>query len=61
MSAYEGLQLINSLTKGIDVEEKLKNLKLKHDCVNSVDNYNESADTGYWQGLKRMNAHRIAT
>ena len=61
ISASDGLQLINSLTKGTDVEEKLKNCKLKHARVNSIDNCNRSAGTGYWQGFKRRNAHRVVT
>ena len=47
--------------KGTDIEEKLQSWKLKHAHVNIIGDYNGSAGTGYWQGFKRRNAHRIVT
>ena len=53
--------LINSLTKGTDIENKVKEWKIEHACVSNISNIDGKLGATYWKNFAKRQGHRIAS
>ena len=61
MSPNEGLMLINSLIKGTDIENKVKEWKIEHACVSDISNVDGELGATCWKNFTKRQGHRIAS
>ena len=61
ISPNEGLMLINSLIKGTEIENKVKEWKIKHACVSDTSNADGKLGATYWKNFTKRHGHRIVS
>ena len=61
ISSSEGLQLMNSLIKGTDIEKNVKEHKLKHTHVSDIESCSGMLGMGYWNRFKIRHKDRIVS
>ena len=53
--------LINSLIKGTDIENKVKEWKIKHAHISDISNVDSKLGATYWKNFAKRKGHRIVS
>jgi len=55
ITVSEGLELINSLIEGTEIENKVKEWKIKHTYVENTEKIEGIIGSGYWMRFRQWN------